>query len=198
MVLDERKRPEDAYTKRLSSWNQLVDRWEKPIGDWAISKGWMNTAAPRSMLELLMLIETELHEIEQGAERNDPANVIEECADVVIRIIQLRAEYGIIHRAAAPYTWFNGDDGSPAVTDTWRCVCEAAEAWRKKGDLVTRKTAVWEWLSLVGCAMAGLVLDFSDKSDPANPGTMFPALEAAVEKKMAANAERPYMHGKTA
>lgn len=184
--------------------DELVAKWQGPIGDWAIRKGWLKQEAdpenpgklrnvPRDMLHLQMLMITELHELEQAVENEDDANIREEVADFAIRAIQMRAEFG--------YTYARGLSADTLATDVWQSpyepwqlVCEAAEAHRDKSLSGEQKeAAIWGFLELA-IAITAMMSSPEDVDET----DFIQWLDEAIEYKMAANEKRPVMHGKLA
>lgn len=182
------------------TFDALIEKWQKPIGDWAIEKGWMDTTKPRDMLHLLMLMVTELAELEAGVFVEDEANIREEVADFAIRAIQMRAEYGFTHPSGmsldelllAHESMFDGDASLMSY------VAEAAECWRGKGFVGLDKLHTL-WRSLA-TAIAVMTVEHSYDVDEATGQAADPIkwLDSAIADKMEKNAKRPYRHGKLA
>lgn len=185
----------------VMTFDELVNKWQGPIGDWAIEKGWIKQERdpdypdkmrniPRDMLHLLMLMVTELAELETGLQNEDEANVREEVADFAIRAIQMRAEYGFSCQTGSTLsdlTEFAGDY-NPSI---YSMVADAAEDWRNKAlNADQREVGVWGNLA---CAIATATVD-----NAADDSSMLEWLDAAIADKMEKNARRPYMHGKLA
>ena len=184
--------------------DELVAKWQGPIGDWAIRKGWLKQEAdpenpgklrnvPRDMLHLQMLMITELHELEQAIDKEDYANVREEVADFAIRAIQMRAEFGYTYASGlsveqlTELVWQNEDE-------PWQLVCEAAEAYRNKAlSSEEKEAAIWGYLELAIASIAMM-----ESPEDVDEGDVLDWLDEAIEYKMAANEKRPVMHGKLA
>ena len=182
--------------------DELVNKWQGPIGEWAIEKGWITQErdpdhpdkmrnVPRDMLHLLMLMVTELAELEEGLRKEDDANIREEVADFAIRAIQMRAEYGFNCK-----TEMDLDD---LLTDPeedvsiYSMVANAAEAWRRKGmDDDEREVTVW------GNLAGAIATAACDNAPDGDEESVLDWLDVAIRDKMEKNAKRPYKHGKLA
>ncbi len=182
------------------TFDQLVTKWQSPIGEWAISKGWTTQErdpdhpdkmrnVPRDMLCLLMLMVTELAELEAGLQNEDDANIREEVADFAIRAIQMRAEYGFTCKTESTLSQLV--EGIKGGESLYAMVAAAAESWRLKTvSAATKEVLVWNHLAICIAVAA------TDNADDGARTLLW--LDEAIAAKMKVNALRAHMHGKLA
>lgn len=145
---------------------------------------------PRNILELIELVGTELAEFENAPSQD---NQLEELADAAIRIIQLYGEWGYATSEQMPsYHASHLDRSLYYVTH------QAAEAWRVKGEVSVRVTAVGDVLFFLLCRLLAVAAGLTSTTIQDATSLDLDTLSKAIEAKMLVNDKRAIRHGKEA
>lgn len=145
---------------------------------------------PRNILELIELIGTELAEFENAPTQE---NRLEELADAAIRIIQLYGEWGYTTSEQMPTYHASHLDRS-----LYYVAHQASEAWRVKGAVSARVTAVGDVLFFLLCRLTALAADLTATNVQDAASLDLNTLSKAIEAKMLVNDKRAIRHGKEA
>lgn len=194
----------------------MVRRFYDRILVWAVSKQWVacrlsttddycnesltvppwasqrnpQVIEPRNILELIELVGTELAEFENAPSQD---NQLEELADAAIRIIQLYGEWGYTTSVQMPnYHAAYLDRSLYYVTH------QAAEAWRVKGEVSVRVTAVGDVLFFLLCRLLAVAAGLTSTTIQDATSLDLDTLSKAIEAKMLVNDKRAIRHGKEA
>lgn len=145
--------------------------------------GWFDTERPFSAD--IALLHSEVSELFEGLEANDSANVAEEFADILIRLLDTAERRGWDLERESPFTWpgpamgtlFLGQPPARVAARLHHRISEVYEAYRN--DQGTDEAAAYVLLRLLRRLAGQHNVD----------------LEHAVAQKLERNRQRGYRHG---
>lgn len=166
----------------------VIQHWAPIIAAWAIRKKWMDPDNPRDPLHLLMLVHTEVTELEQAIANNDETNTREEIADTAIRLIQMMAEHKLPLQPSSAVL-------RPLDIDA--ALSSAAEVWRHR-----TKTGSPVWENMLSAELVHAILSLCrlhiGRVWDGSLGSIWYGLHMMIAEKMEINEGRPVRHGKDA